>query len=49
MEDAVRVIAGVLEVEYCGILELLPDGERLLLRAGVGWKEGLGRRGSSVV
>ena len=27
-------------MEYCKILELLPDGKALLLRAGVGWKEG---------
>jgi hypothetical protein len=31
-------------VEYSKVLELLPGGEELLLRAGVGWKEGLGHR-----
>lgn len=30
-----------LDVEYCKILELLPDGKSLLLRAGIGWKKGL--------
>ncbi len=39
-EQAVEEVAGVLDVEYCGILELLPGGERLLLRTGVGWEEG---------
>lgn len=38
MEAAVRLVVDVLEVEYCAILELLPDDERLLLRAGAGWK-----------
>ncbi len=30
-----------LDVEYGKILELLPDGKSLLLRAGVGWRKGL--------
>ena len=33
-------VAEVLNVECCKVLELLPGGEELLLRAGVGWKEG---------
>jgi PAS domain S-box-containing protein len=41
MDDAVGVVARTLDVEYCKIVELLPGGEELLLRAGVGWKEGL--------
>jgi GAF domain-containing protein len=41
MEEAVHAVAGVLEVGYCKILELMPDGATLLLRAGVGWREGL--------
>lgn len=41
MEEAVGVVAEVLSVEYCGILELLPDETGLLLRVGVGWKAGL--------
>ncbi len=41
MDEAVRLVAGVLDLEYCKVLEPLPDGEGLLLRAGVGWKEGL--------
>lgn len=38
--QTVEEVAGVLGVEYCGILELLSAGDRLLLRAGVGWDEG---------
>jgi GAF domain-containing protein len=38
--ETVQLVARTLHVEYCKILELLPDGEALLLRAGVGWKTG---------
>jgi PAS domain S-box-containing protein len=41
MDESVTRIAQTLGVEYCKVLELLPDGHALLLRAGVGWKEGL--------
>lgn len=41
MDNGVRQIAKTLSVEYVKVLELLPDGHSLLLRAGVGWKEGL--------
>jgi PAS domain S-box-containing protein len=41
MEDAVGLVAEVLDVEYSKVLELLPDAEELMLRAGVGWDEGL--------
>ncbi|MCI0488788.1 MAG: ATP-binding protein, partial [Blastocatellia bacterium] len=41
MDEAVTTIARTLDVEYCKVLELLPGGGSLLLRAGVGWKEGL--------
>jgi signal transduction histidine kinase len=40
LEDAVAQIPRILEVEYCSVLELLPDGKSLLLCAGAGWKEG---------
>jgi PAS domain S-box-containing protein len=41
MDWAVALVAQTLDVEYCKILELLPDGESLLLKAGVGWQAGL--------
>lgn len=41
LQEAVVLTAQTLEVEYCKVLELLPLGEALLLRAGVGWSEGL--------
>jgi sigma-B regulation protein RsbU (phosphoserine phosphatase) len=40
-DEAVRLVASALSVDYANVMELLPGGERLLLRAGVGWKEGL--------
>lgn len=41
LNDAVALVAQTLDVEYCKVLELLPDGATLLLRAGVGWQDGL--------
>ncbi len=40
LSQAVMLAAQTLEVEQCHILELQPGGKFLLLRAGVGWKEG---------
>jgi PAS domain S-box-containing protein len=40
MDEAVRVLASDLGVEYANLLELLPDG-RAVFRAGVGWRAGL--------
>jgi PAS domain-containing protein len=40
LDESVKLIASILEVEYCKILELMPDGN-FLLRAGFGWKHGL--------
>jgi signal transduction histidine kinase len=39
--QAVEFVVGVLGVEYSEVLELLPSSEELVLRTGVGWKEGL--------
>jgi PAS domain S-box-containing protein len=45
MNDAVALVAQVLGVEFAKILELTPAGDELVLRAGVGWREGsIGRR-----
>jgi signal transduction histidine kinase len=41
MDEAAVLIARTLDVEYCKILELLPGGEELFLRAGIGWERGL--------
>jgi PAS domain S-box-containing protein len=40
MDEAVAQVARTLEVEFCKVLELLPGGRLLLLRAGVGWRAG---------
>lgn len=41
MDEAVALVARTLGVDHVRVLELTPGGDRLLLRAGVGWKEGL--------
>ena len=41
MDEAATSLAEVLGVEYAKVLEVLPGDEDLLLRSGVGWKEGL--------
>ena len=40
MDRLAQMMVEILEVEYCKILELLPDGRELLLRAGAGWRPG---------
>jgi signal transduction histidine kinase/CheY-like chemotaxis protein len=40
LEQAVALVARTLGVELVKVLELLPDQESLVLRAGVGWREG---------
>ena len=40
MNEAVVLVAQSLELEFGRIMELLPGSKTLLLRAGVGWKEG---------
>lgn len=39
-DHAARTAADTLRAEYSQILELLPGGQEMLLRAGVGWEEG---------
>jgi len=41
MDHAVGLVASTLKADYVRILELLPDGKNLLLRAGTGWRPGL--------
>jgi signal transduction histidine kinase/CheY-like chemotaxis protein/HAMP domain-containing protein len=40
LNQAAMFAAQTLEVEYCQILELLPDQQTFLMQAGVGWKDG---------
>jgi PAS domain S-box-containing protein len=40
LNASVARITQILDVEYCKVLELLPDGNTLLLRSGAGWKNG---------
>ncbi|WP_435146023.1 PAS domain-containing protein [Halobaculum sp. P14] len=41
MRDAVAAVAETLDNEYAKVLELLPDGNELVLRHGVGWRDGV--------
>ena len=40
LDDAVRLVPAILGCEFCKVMELLPSGKALLLRAGIGWKKG---------
>jgi PAS domain S-box-containing protein len=39
--EAAQRVAGTLGVKHSAVLELLPEGNKFFLRAGVGWKDGL--------
>jgi PAS domain S-box-containing protein len=41
LDAAVGRVARALGVDYCNVAELLPSGDEFLVRAGVGWKEGV--------
>ena len=39
MDKTTLTVAQTLDVEFCKILQLLPDKNAFLLRAGVGWSD----------
>ena len=41
MHDASVAVADTLDNDYCKVLELLPSGNEVFLRQGVGWQDGL--------
>jgi sigma-B regulation protein RsbU (phosphoserine phosphatase) len=41
LDGAVTRVARALDVDYCNVAELLPGGDEFVVRAGVGWKEGV--------
>ncbi|HUJ80105.1 MAG TPA: PAS domain S-box protein [Nitrospiria bacterium] len=41
LQDAVETVARTLGVDYCDVLQVQPDGKTVLLRAGIGWRDGL--------
>ncbi len=50
METTVEVVADTLQVEYCNLLELLPNHAAFILKAAVGWSStwvGVAKMGSS--
>jgi len=49
MDEAVSLVAQTLRVEYAKIQELLPDGDRLLVKAGFGWQDGVVGRATAKI
>jgi PAS domain S-box-containing protein len=41
LDEAVALAAQTLDVEYCKVLQLLPDAKTLRLQAGIGWRQEL--------
>ena len=41
LDHTVRMTAEGLSAEYCKVLEYIPSEKRLLVRAGMGWEEGV--------
>jgi len=49
MERATEIVAATLELDHVSVFEVVPGGERLLLRAGLGWPaEQIGAREAEV-
>src|SRR6476659_3498589 len=42
LQEATRLVSDAIDVELVKVLELLPGGENLLVRAGVNWNPGVG-------
>jgi len=40
-DEVARTVAGILDVEFVKVLELTPGDHEFLLRAGIGWRDGL--------
>ena len=41
LQEATQLVSDALEVDLVKVLELLPDGRNLLVRAGVNWNPGV--------
>ncbi len=41
LDHAAELLCKTLGVEFCKVLQVLPDAHKLLLRAGVGWRHGV--------
>ena len=41
LNETVRLTAEGMNAEFCKVLEYIPADKRLLVRAGVGWHEGI--------
>jgi PAS domain S-box-containing protein len=47
MDEAATLVARTLDVDLVSIVEILPDRETLVLRAGTGWEEGVVGKGTA--
>ncbi|WP_246998100.1 PAS domain-containing protein [Halosolutus gelatinilyticus] len=41
LSEAATIVVETIESDYCGVFEVLPDGNESVLRAGTGWRPGL--------
>jgi PAS domain S-box-containing protein len=41
LHDASAAVADALDADYCGVFQFSPDGTGVVLRDGVGWRDGL--------
>jgi hypothetical protein len=41
LDEVVRLTAEGMDAEFCKVLEYIPTDNRLLVKAGVGWHEGI--------
>jgi PAS domain S-box-containing protein len=41
LDQAVTLVARTLGAELCKVLQLLPGGQALLIRSGIGWRDGI--------
>ncbi|MEO8167235.1 MAG: PAS domain S-box protein, partial [bacterium] len=41
LDHAAELLCKTLGVEFCKVLQVLPDTQKLLLRAGTGWRDGI--------
>jgi GAF domain-containing protein len=41
LQEATQLVSDAIEVDLVKVLELLPDGQKLLVRAGVNWNPGI--------
>jgi hypothetical protein len=41
LQEATRLVSDAMNIDLVKVLELLPDRNQMLLRAGIGWRSGV--------